>query len=688
MCTLLQRRLWWLAGIALLVACSAPLRDADTPAQSETVPVGAPDRPVGPPADLESSAPVDLYARNAPEFPSNLEWLNVSRPLTMAALRGKVVIIDFWTYGCINCIHNIPDLKRLQKDHPAEVVVIGVHSAKFTTEAETDNIRQTLARHQIDYPVVNDRAMLVWNLWSARAWPTTVVVDASGVLAAIHVGEGTYAALKPTVLTLIREAEAQNRLDRTPLPTLLERARMPATPLAYPSGVLVDPRGNRLFIADTGHHRIIIVDPRSGELREVIGSGQEAFVNGDFSAAAFASPRGMALSSDGTMLYVADTGNHAIRAVDLQARQVATLIGNGQRSRALPPKPGVAPDVALSSPWDVALDAANLYIAMAGSHQVWRYRLADGLVEPLAGSGIEGIIDGPAQQAQLAQPSGLALDDEGRLYVADAESSAVRMITTADPPMVETLAGGRNDLFSFGDQDGIGRAARLQHPQGIAVFGEYVYVVDTYNHRLKRIDPGSGEVRTVAGSERGWADGVAPQFYEPGAIAEGADRLYVADTNNHAIRVVNPANGETITLVIRDIERLRTPLRAEGQVPTVTLPTTTVAPGEGRIELDILLPAGYKVNDLAPSSVHWSANGGVTLPADADRSLAGMRFPIELPAVFSAAGALAADVTLVYCEATAPKVCLIEEVRLIAPFIVAEGGEPTLTLRHTISVRL
>lgn len=678
------RRLWLMISIALLVACGAPARDAGSPMQPETVPAIAPDRLAGPPADLESSAPVDLYARNAPEFPVGLEWLNVSRPLTMAELRGKVVIIDFWTYGCINCIHNVPDLKRLQAEHPNETVVIGVHSAKFTTEAETDSLRQTLARYRIDYPVINDRAMLVWNLWNARAWPTTVVVDASGVLAAIHVGEGAYAALKPTVLTLIREAEAQSRLDRTPLPVMLERAQMPITPLAYPAGVLADPRGDRLFIADTGHHRIIIVDPRNGDLLDLIGSGREAFADGDFSGAAFASPHGMALSADGTALYVADTGNHAIRVVDLQARQVSTLIGAGQRARAYPPKPGIAPDVALSSPWDVALDGTSLFIAMAGAHQVWRYRFADGFAEPLAGSGVEGVVDGVAGQAQLAQPSGLALDDEGRLYVADAESSSVRVITPGEPPMVATLAGG-GDLFTFGDQDGAGRAARLQHPQGVAVFGGSVYVVDTYNHKIKRIDPDSGAVRTIAGGERGWADGVAPQFYEPGAIAAGTDRLYIADTNNHAIRILNPANGETTTLALRDIERLRAPLRVEQQTPAITLPLATVAPGEGKVELDIRLPAGYKINDLAPSSVRWNTDGGVILPVDADRSLAGMRFPLEIPATFTGTGSLTADMTLIYCEATAPKVCLIEEVRLIAPFAVADGGATRLALRHTIA---
>ncbi|MGB9752316.1 MAG: hypothetical protein C0183_12045 [Roseiflexus castenholzii] len=146
-------------------------------------------------------------------------------------------------------------------------------------------------------------------------------------------------------------------------------------------------------------------------------------------------------------------------------------------------------------------------------------------------------------------------------------------------------------------------------------------------------------------------------------------------------------SGEVITLVVRDIERLRAALIADGRVPTITLPPIAVAPGEGRIALDIVLPPGYKVNDLAPSSVRWSIDGGITLPADADRSLAGMRFPLELSATFTAAGTLTAEIALIYCEATKPKVCLIEEVRLVAPFTVASHGAPVLALRYTLSFR-
>ncbi len=641
-------------------------------------------RPAGSPQDAAASGPADLYAQTAPEFPAGLEWLNVERPLSMAALRGKIVVIDFWTYGCINCVHNFPDLKRLQVEHAAEVVVIGVHSAKFTSESDTENIRQTLLRYQIDHPVVNDNQLAVWNTWNARAWPTTVVVDANGTLAGIHVGDGMYAALKPLVVQLIREADARGRLDRTPLPRALEREGHPATVLSFPAGVLADPRGDRLFIADTGHHRIVIVDPRDGMVLDVVGNGRQAFADGEYTMASFASPHGMALSGDGGALYVADTGNHAIRLVDLRSRQVTTLVGTGERARAYPSQPGVAPGIPLSSPWDLALDTTRLYIAMAGLHQIWTYRLSNGMVEPLAGSGIEGVADGPAAEAELAQPGGVALGDDGRLYVADTEASSIRSVTLAGRPSVATLAGGGRDLFTFGDRDGIAGEARLQHPQGIVFLNGSLYIADTYNHKIKSINPATGEVRTLAGTQRGWQDGPAPLFYEPGGITASHDWLYVADTNNHAVRIVNPATGATETLVLQGIDRFSAV--AANSAPVVTMPPATVAPGTGRVRLNIVLPQGYKVNDLAPSSVRWQSSGaGATLPPDADRSLAGFAFPLDLPATFArGTGTLTADLAVIYCEADTPELCLIEEVRIIAPFTVADGGAPALELRHTV----
>jgi DNA-binding beta-propeller fold protein YncE len=629
---------------------------------------------------------VDLYARDAPEFPDGLEWLNVARPLSMAGLRGKIVLVDFWTYGCVNCIHNLPELKRLQAEYPDELVVIGVHSAKFTAEAETENIRRIIQRYELNYPVVNDKSLTVWHTWGARAWPTLVLVDAAGVMAALHVGEGAYRVMKPLVATLIREAEGRGRLDRTPLTDVLARETRPATVLAFPGKVRADPAGGRLFIADSGHHRVVVVDTRSDEVLAVIGSGERGLRDGDLRAAAFDTPQGMALAPGGGTLYVADTGNHALRAVDLAAGQVTTIAGTG--SRAQKPQVAARPalDAALSSPWDLALDGRRLFVAMAGLHQVWLLNLNDGTIGPYAGSGLEGVAGGPRADADLAQPSGLALDGRGALFLADTESSAVRRVGLGARGEVETLAGAR-DLFAFGDADGVGRAARLQHPQGIAYAEGALYIADTYNHKIKRLDPATGAVRTLFGGAPGWRDGAEPLFYEPGGLDVAGGVLYVADTNNHAVRAVDLAGGQARTLVLRGIERF-TPSADEAgyRGVVVRLPPVTVAPGAGIVRLDIALPPGYKVNDLAPSSVAWRVEGGVvSLPADADRSLAGLRFPLELPATFTpGAGELVADLTVIYCEAVTPDLCLIEEARVVAPLTVAAGGAGAVELRHSV----
>ncbi|HWQ13346.1 MAG TPA: thioredoxin-like domain-containing protein, partial [Roseiflexaceae bacterium] len=429
-------------------ATAAPATPMPLPTSPPTVPRAAPapaapgfgGPPFGEGQGSYGDGGVDLYAQDAPEFPAGLEWLNVSRPLTLAELRGKIVLVDFWTYGCVNCIHNLPELKRLQAEHPDELVVIGVHSAKFTTEAETENIRRVIQRYELTYPVVNDKSLAVWHTWGARAWPTLVLVDAAGVMAALHVGEGAYRVMKPLVVTLVREAEGRGRLDRTPLTALLARESPPATVLAFPARVRADPSGGRLFIADTGHHRVVVADPQSGEVLAVIGSGERGLRDGDLRSAAFDTPQGMALAADGRTLYVADTGNHAVRAVDLAAGQVTTVAGTGSRAQQLQRGARPAREAPLSSPWDLALDGTRLFVAMAGLHQIWLLDLNSGTIRPYAGSALEGVRDGPREEADLAQPSGLALDGRGALYLADTESSALRRVGLGGRGAVETLA--------------------------------------------------------------------------------------------------------------------------------------------------------------------------------------------------------------------------------------------------------
>ncbi len=626
----------------------------------------------------------------APEFPA-LDWLNTARPLSMADLRGKVVVLDFWTYGCINCMHVIPDLKRLEAKYADELVVIGVHSAKFQNEGDIDNIRQIILRYELEHPVINDQDFIIWQAYGVRAWPTLVIIDPAGNVVGGHSGEGIYELFDQIIGSLVAEFEAQGQIDRRPLPLKLEQEGLPETVLSFPGKVLADAEGKRLFIADSNHNRIVVADLETYEIEQVIGGPERGFADGDFVSARFYRPQGMALSLDGRLLYVADTENHALRLVHLVDETVETLAGTGQQSRLYPGRSGVGTEVSLNSPWDLELLGDQLYVAMAGPHQLWKMDLTSGTISPWAGSGREGIHDGPLGQATLAQPSGLTTDGE-RLYFADSEASAIRVADpgAGDQGMVKTIVG--TGLFDFGDEDGVGNQVRLQHPLGVVYSPAdgLLYVADTYNSKLKMVDPHSRRAQTFLGGDgHGWRDGKEPLFYEPGGLDLADGRLYVADTNNHAVRVVDLVTRQTSTIVLRDVNGLLAPASDyEGQ--TVTLDAQQVMAGEGLVSLNVALPDGYKINELAPFSMAWQTGNLVTF-SDEDQNggqeqrIVAPQFPLELPATFRAGQApISVDLTIYYCEAEKESLCLIHQARLQVPLTVSEAGSAILELNYTL----
>jgi len=575
--------------------------------------------------------------------------------------------LDFWTYGCINCIHNIPYLKLLAREFPEELVMIGVHSAKFSNEGETESIRNIILRYDLEHPVVNDRDFEVWRLWGSRAWPTLVLIDPAGYIVGGHTGEGFYETFRVVIASLIREFA--DRVEPTPIELQLERERLPETVLSFPGKVFADEEGNRLFIADTNHHRIIIADMDDGQALEVIGRGEAGYRDGDFTNALFTSPQGLALSGDGSTLYVADTGNHTIRMIDLVEKTVKTLAGTGGQADEYPLVGGTIPDVALSSPWDLVVVDNALYIAMAGSHQIWAINFEEGIAAALAGSGYEGWSDGSRQTAELAQPSGITSDGSGRLFFADSEGSTIRFSDISPQGNVGTIAGSGQSLFDFGDIDGRGTEARLQHPLGIAYHQGQLYVADTYNHKVKRIDIESAEVSTIAGSDRGWRDGPDPLFYEPGGISAAGDRLYIADTNNHSIRTIDLGSGRTTTLPIWGVNATTDSASTTYSGRTIRLEPAILAEGIGGISFDVRLPDGYKVTDLAPSTIQFEAEPDVAvLTGETVQHRPGLEFPIDVTGVgWRGSGVVTVDLTLLYCEVPREGLCLIERVRLEVP---------------------
>ena len=485
---------------------------------------------------------------NAPDFPEGLQWLNSDRPLDLKAFHGKVLLLDFWTYCCINCMHIIPHLRRLERHFPEELAVVGVHSAKFDQERSTENIRQAIMRYGVGHPVVNDADMRVWQAYGVRAWPTLMFVGPQGKVIGKVEGELTYEQGVQIIGDMVREFRQAGLLQPAPPATTTEQP--PASVLSFPGKVLadggVDGLGARLFIADSGHHRVLVAG-LDGRISIVIGSGNEGLADGSLEGAQFNRPQGMALKGD--TLYVADTENHAVRRVDLRQGVVETIAGTGQQGRG-PGAGGEATRVDLRSPWDVVVVGDKLHIAMAGNHQLWTLDLATGQLWPSVGSGAENIIDGPLASAALAQPSGI-VEEHGVLYFADSETSSVRTANLTGSGRVSTLIG--RGLFDFGDRDGDGSGARFQHPLGVDVRDGVVYVADTYNNKVKRVGARTRWVETVAGTgSPGLLDGPLSeaQFYEPGGVSLLGERLFVADTNNHALRVVDMAQGVVSTLPV------------------------------------------------------------------------------------------------------------------------------------------
>jgi thiol-disulfide isomerase/thioredoxin/sugar lactone lactonase YvrE len=484
----------------------------------------------------------------APELTGGAGWLNTAGPLRLKDLRGKVVLLDFWTYCCINCIHTLPDLHQLEKKYANQLVVIGVHSAKFDNEKTTENIRKAILRYEIAHPVVNDAEMIIWRKYRVSSWPSLYLIDPEGYLYGYAPGEGNREVLEEHIDKLIKLHRKKKTLDEKPRRFELARASEKGdSPLFFPGKVLADAASNRLFIADSTHHRIVVTT-LDGRKIAIAGSGEPGLADGAFAKAQFDDPQGLALS--GEKLYVADRRNHVIRALDLKARTVTTIAGTGKQDRSARTRTGKALKIGMNSPWDLCLKGDTLYVAQAGHHQIWTLDLDKRVLSPYAGSGRENIRDGPLDEAWFAQPSGLTTDGT-YLYVADSEVSAIRQVPLLNGRGdVKTIVG--EGLFDFGDVDGVGDTVRLQHALGVAYYKGRLYVADTYNSKIKILDPVKRSCQTFLGAAGGWLG--RSLFNEPGGLSFAGDKLYVADTNGHRIRVVDMKTKAVSTLVLKGVE--------------------------------------------------------------------------------------------------------------------------------------
>ena len=537
-----------------------------------------------------------------------VEWLNTSTPIDLKALRGKVVLLDFWTYCCINCMHVLPDLKYLEEKYPNELVVIGVHSAKFDNEKLSQNIRDAILRYEIKHPVVNDSEMLIWRKFGTRAWPTLALIDPEGKFAGAQGGEGNRELFDTVISKMIEYHRWKGTLDETPVVFDLETNNAKPTALRYPGKIIADAASNRLFISDSNHNRIVVTD-LEGKLLQTIGSGQPGRSDGSFSAAEFDHPQGMALV--GEMLYVADTENHLLRSVDLQAGTVTTLAGTGVQGRPRNVH-GELLKTELNSPWSLCHINDTLYIAMAGPHQIWSHAIGTNDIKVHAGNAREDVINGSLMDSAFAQPSGLSPDADGTFfYVADSEGSAIRQVPIDPSGKVTTIAGTSElprgqSLFAFGDIDAKGADARFQHPLGVAWHDNSVFVADSYNQKIRRIDLESGEVTTWLGTGTSGASVSPAELNEPAGLSIAAGHLYIADTNNHRICRADLTTKELSVIEITGLEPPRQKKRrsAPNTENAIQISEQIVTLQESfSVKIDLNIPKGCKLNSIAP--VTW-----------------------------------------------------------------------------------
>ncbi|GIY70286.1 NHL repeat-containing protein 2 [Caerostris extrusa] len=506
-------------------------------------------------------------------FGEGLEWINSKLLALDDELLNKVLVFDFFTYCCINCEHALPFVQNVEQEFKEnhELAVIGVHSPKFPNEKALDNVKNAVLRNKIEHPVINDSENYLWNKLGIYCWPTVLITSPAHHVLFYLVGEVQIEKLLYLChQTLNYFTTNYTLLNTSPLPLKLTEESIKSSSLLYPSGIST--HGTSVIVSDTGHNRLLLLSS-GGKVQDVIGCGSPGFKDGSFIDCSFNRPQGTTWWK-ANFIFVADTGNNCIRMVDLKGKKVCTVF-NGNDKFLKSEETSV---LNFASPWDVCIgpkldsnmeELNVLYIAVAGSHQIWAMHLDDILISseeysslecvPFAGNGTEECRNNTYKmKAGFAQPSGVAYSElcPGMLFIADSESSTIRSISLINGS-VKTVVGGGLDpknLFQYGDKDGSGLDVKLQHPLGICVMEESkIFIADTYNHKIKLINDKKRECHTFAG--KGFlADNSVPncEFDEPSAICYSSQEkcLFVADTNNHTIKIIVPESKTIKTMPI------------------------------------------------------------------------------------------------------------------------------------------
>ncbi len=543
------------------------------------------------------------------------QWLNVSRPLKPEDFRDKIVLLDFWTYCCINCIQTLPEIAKLEKEFKNDLLVIGVHSAKFDNEKDLSSIRQAILRYGVEHPVVNDKDFRIWRTFDVRSWPTLILLQPNGEVAKIFTGEGHTDELRNEIKNLKKTFKKRSA---SPIPMALERDKVAKGEFFYPSKLFFEESSKVLYVSDSSHHQIAAYqwDLKTPEklkpLFRIGKSGDPGKSDGSYGSARFRRPQGIVATKN--YLYIADTENHTIRRVDLRAKTVSTLAGNGKKGSVKIGENFPAKSTSLASPWDLAFhpDTDHLVIAMAGTHQLWSLDLESNKLDVIAGTGAESIQDGLPKENTLAQPSALS-SLLGSLYFIDSESSSLRFYFES---YVKTLVG--SGLFDFGFKDGERKKAMLQHPLGLYADVTGVFIADTFNHSIRRYEPSKqmlttevGDGKSGNGADEGVEDAKNVRLNEPSGITKLTEICFIiADTNNHRLMLWNRATGKIQRMKIdgekvAPIEKVPGGSKASEKKIVLKLPNTVVTEvvkvNQKSPEIKVVLPEGFKLNAEGPS---------------------------------------------------------------------------------------
>ena len=494
----------------------------------------------------------------APELVGRGGWINTGgESLNLEALRGKCILLDFWTFCCGNCLHVLDELRELEAEFADVLVTVGVHSPKFAHEADHDALIAACERYGVHHPVIDDPDLTTWKAFAVRAWPTLTVVDPAGYIAAQMSGEGHVHGLRSLLTELVAEFDAKGALRRGDSPYVAPEPE--PTELRFPGKVIGLPGGTYL-VSDTSHHSIVELAEDAATVLRRFGSGERGFADGASGLARFNEPQGLLLLDDSTAL-VADTVNHALREIDLATGDVRTVADTRR---------GDLETTVQVSPWDLAWDAerAQVIVAAAGIHQLWSYDPASGKFDQWAGTTNEGLVDGPLAEAWFSQPSGLATAADGRIWIADSESSALRYV---DGEGVVSVVG--QGLFDFGLRDGDAAQALLQHPLGVTALPDgSIAISDTYNGAIRRYNPADGQVSTLITGLKEPSDAL---------VTRDGDLLVVESAAHRLTWVKLPEEA----------------LRVEATAYRTQRPATEVASGELELEVVFEPPPGEKMDD-------------------------------------------------------------------------------------------